>query len=146
MANVMKKSRKELEWLRMLFRICRQLWKTARLSLDIGKWILDCYVKPILTYGSESWKISSQAKAKATSSRNVVLSKDAKNIMDTSRLHEEVLRTAETKWTLLDHKKEAAWVFWGKIWGRMGWSIYPDGECWWKEKYGNREKSLTKPK
>ena len=39
----------------------QKIVKNSKLSLDIRKQILDCYVKPILIYGSESWTISSQA-------------------------------------------------------------------------------------
>ena len=34
--------------------------KNSKLSLDIRNQTLDCYVKTILRYGSESWAISSQ--------------------------------------------------------------------------------------
>ena len=42
------------------FQKLQKIVKNSKLSLDIRKQILDCYVKPILTYGSESWTISSQ--------------------------------------------------------------------------------------
>ena len=42
------------------FQKLQKVVENSKLSLDIRKQILDCYVKPILTYGSESWTISSQ--------------------------------------------------------------------------------------
>ena len=42
------------------FQKLQKIVKNSKLSLDIRKWILDCYVKPILTYSSESWTIFSQ--------------------------------------------------------------------------------------
>ena len=42
------------------FQKLQTIVKNSKLSLDIRKWILDCYVKPILTNISESWTISSQ--------------------------------------------------------------------------------------
>ena len=58
MANVMKKSRREMA--KDTFQKLQKIEKNSKLSLDIRKWILDCYVKPNLTYTSESWAITSQ--------------------------------------------------------------------------------------
>ena len=45
-----------------VFQKLQKIVKNSEPSLDIRTWILDCYVKPILTYSSESWTISSQIK------------------------------------------------------------------------------------
>ena len=65
------------------FQKLQKIVKNRELSLDMRKWILDCYVKPILAYGSVRLDNILIDRAKATSSRNVVLWKNAKNIMDT---------------------------------------------------------------
>ena len=81
------------------FQKLQKIVKNSKLPLDIRKWILDCYVKPILTYDSESGTISSQILQRLQAAGNVVL----------LRSNDEFLSRAETKQTLLDdHKKEAA--------------------------------------
>ena len=42
------------------FQKFQKIVKNSKLPLDIRKWIIDCYVKPTLTYSSESWTLSSQ--------------------------------------------------------------------------------------
>ena len=42
------------------FQKLQKIVKNSKLSLDTRKQILYCYVKPILTYDSESWTICSQ--------------------------------------------------------------------------------------
>ena len=34
------------------FQKLQKIVKNSKLSLDIIKWLLDCYIEPILTYGS----------------------------------------------------------------------------------------------
>ena len=103
-------------------------------SLDIRKWILDCYVKPILICGSGSWTISSQIEQRLQAKEVWVPLKDAKISWTHLMSNEEVLRRAETKCTLLmiirKRQLEFSWEHYEE-WVRR---IDLDRKCRWKEK------------
>ena len=74
-------------------------------------------------------------RAKATNSKNVVLSKDAKNIMDTSNVRWRGSMKSRNQTDIIDdHKKEAAWVSGAHYEEEWVGRIDSDGECKCKEK------------
>ena len=87
--------------IRMAKDVAENCKKSSKLSLDIRKWILDCCVKPILTYSRESWAISSQIEQRLQAAEMWFYSRILKISWTHLMSNEEVLKGAETKWTLL---------------------------------------------
>ena len=83
------------------FQKLQKIVENSKLSLDIRKWILDCYVKPILTYGSKSWTKSSQIEKRIKAAEIWFYWRMLKISWTHLMSNEEVLRRAETKWILL---------------------------------------------
>ena len=79
------------------FQKLQKIVKNTKLSLDIRKWILDCYVKLILAYGSENWAISSQIEQRLQATEmwfyQMMLKISWSHVMS----NKEVLVRAETK-------------------------------------------------
>ena len=75
--------------------------KNSKLLLDIRKWILDSYVKPILIHGSKNWTISSEIEQRLQTVEMLKISWT--HLMS----NQEVLRRAEIS-IIDDHKKQAA--------------------------------------
>ena len=82
------------------FQKLQKMLKNSKLSLDLRKQILHCYVKPILTYDSESWTISSQKQQRLQAAEMCFYQRMLKISWIHLMSNEEVLR-AETKWALL---------------------------------------------
>ena len=112
------------------FQKLQKIVKNSKLSLDIRKWTLDCYVKPILTYGSESWTISSQIDQRLQAAKMWFYQRKLKISWTHLMSNEEVLRRVETRnrhywWSW----KQGSLSFWDTLCGRMD----PDRDCRWKE-------------
>ena len=71
--------------------------ENSKLSLDIRKKILDCSEKPILTYVSESWTISSQREQRLQAAEMWFYQRMLKISWTHIMSNEDVLRRAETK-------------------------------------------------
>ena len=79
------------------FKKLQKIVKNNNLSLDISKQMLDCYVKPILTYSNESWTISSQIEQRLQAGEMWFYQRMLKISGTHLMSNEEVLRRVEAK-------------------------------------------------
>ena len=91
-----------------------------RLSIDIRKRVLNCYIIPILTYGSEAWTINNAAASIINAAEMWFLRRMMK-ISYTERIrNEEVLRRAGTKRILCTKVRQRQARFFGHVMRREG--------------------------
>ncbi len=62
-----------------------KILRNGKISMHTKKRVLNCYVEPVLLYGSECWTISAQMKRKLRATELWFLQKNDENIMGRSR-------------------------------------------------------------